>query len=101
LAWNPWIRTAVADLAGRLRTRVKNSHRSLGRELQHVLDESASPSCCVGDTIEGVKSLVSEPLRPLPPHAERLLERDPRASDHPLVEEPSDQRHAVRDAPFR
>jgi hypothetical protein len=59
LAWNPWIRTAVADLAGRLRTRVKNSHRSLGRELQHVLDESAHTSCCVGDTVEGVKSLVS------------------------------------------
>jgi hypothetical protein len=101
LAWNPWIRTAVADLTGRLWTRVKSFHGSLGRELQYVLDESASPSCCTQDTVEGVKSLVSEPLRPLPPHAERLLERDPRTSDRPLVEEPSDQRHAVRDAPFR
>jgi hypothetical protein len=67
LALNPWIRTAMADLAGRLRTRVKNSHRSLGRELQHVLDESAHTSCCVQDTVEGVKSLVcSVPSEPTP-----------------------------------
>jgi hypothetical protein len=67
LTWNPWIRTAVADLAGRLRTRVKDSHRSLGRELQHVLDESAHTSCCVQDTVEGVKNLVSSvPAEPTP-----------------------------------
>jgi hypothetical protein len=67
LAWNPSIRTAVVDLAGRLWTRVKSSHGSLGRELQHVLDESASLSCCMQDTVEGVKSLVSSvPAGPTP-----------------------------------
>jgi hypothetical protein len=67
LAWNPSIRTAVADLAGRLRIRVKSLHGSLGRELQHILDESESPSCCAQATVEGVKSLVSsEPAEPTP-----------------------------------
>ena len=67
MAWNPWIRTAVADLAGRLRTRVKSLHGSLGRELQHVLDESAHSSCCAEDAVEGVKSLVSSvPAEPTP-----------------------------------
>jgi hypothetical protein len=57
----------VADFAGRLRTWVKNSHRSFGRELQQVLDESAHASCCVHDTVEGVKSLVSPvPAEPTP-----------------------------------
>lgn len=75
MALNPSIRNTVADLAGRLWTRVKRSHRSLGRELQHVLDESASPSCCVGDTVEGVKSLVSSvPAGPTP----RDRESDPK-----------------------
>ena len=67
MAWNPSIRTAVADLAGRLWTRVKSSHDSLERELQHVLNESASPSCCVKDTVQGVRSLVSSvPPEPTP-----------------------------------
>ena len=101
MAWNPSIRTAAADLADRLLSWVKRLNGSLGRELQHVLDESATPSCCAGDTVEGVKCLVSEPLRPLPPHAERLLEGDARASDRPFVEEPADQSDAVRHAPLR
>ena len=101
MASNPSIRAALAGLADRLRTRMKSLNGSLGRELQHVLDESATPSCCAGDTVEGVKCLVSEPLRPLPPHAERPLEGDARSSDRPFVEEPPDQGHAVRDAPLR
>src|ERR1035437_1538792 len=59
LAWNPWIRTALAALAGRLRTRVKNSPRSLGGELQRVLVEAAHSSWFVGAAAEGVKSLLS------------------------------------------
>jgi hypothetical protein len=67
LAWKPRIRTAVADVASRLLTRVKSSHRSVERGLQHVLEESAHTSCCVQDTVEGVKSLVSPvPAEPTP-----------------------------------
>jgi len=101
VALNPSIRVALADLADRLRTRMKSLNGSLGRELQHVLDESATPSCCAGDAVEGVKCLFSEPLRPLPPDAERPLEGDARASDRPFLEEPADQGHAVRDTPLR
>jgi hypothetical protein len=63
MALSSRIRTAVADLAGRLRMRVKNSHRLLGRELQGVLDNSADPSCCTRDTVDHVKSVVLSPTR--------------------------------------
>jgi len=59
LEWIRSIRIAMADLAGRLRERVKRSHRTLDRELRQVLDESASPSCCFQDTVERVKSFVA------------------------------------------
>jgi hypothetical protein len=37
---------------------MRNSHLFLERRMKRVLDESASPSCCVGDKVEHVKSLV-------------------------------------------
>ena len=75
MASNLSIRAAVAALAGRLRARMVSLNHSLGRELQHVLDESATPSCCAGDTVEGVKCLVSRaPAEPAPRDGESAPE---------------------------
>lgn len=52
------IRAAVTHVADRLGARLRDFHRTLGRRMKQALDESASPSCCVGDKVERVKSLV-------------------------------------------
>ena len=57
LAFSRSIGTAVTELAVRLRRRMRNSHLSLERRMKRVLDESASPSCCVQDKVERVKEL--------------------------------------------
>jgi hypothetical protein len=48
----------VTHLAGRLRARLRDLHRHVGRGMKQALDESANPSCCVQDKIERVRSLV-------------------------------------------
>ncbi len=45
---------------------MRNSHLSLERRMKRVLDESASPSCCVQDKVERVKGLAIPEVREPP-----------------------------------